>query len=239
MEPASPYIHKDPSRIRQMFGLIARRYDLNNHLHSLWMDQLWRRAAVKSAGVTGDSHVLDVACGTGDLTGMLARQRPKRLVGLDFCNEMLDVGRRKFASRKIEWIQGDALNLPLADATFDIATVAFGLRNMPDQLAALRQMHRILRPGGRLVVLEFTPIRRGAMLGLLEFYLSRVMPRTAGWISGDRTGAYKYLFESSAKYLTASQQAEQIAAAGFAVGSTRRLSLGIAALHVAARCPSG
>lgn len=218
-----------------MFGRIAGRYDLNNRLHSLWRDQAWRRAAVRAAGLRGGEHVLDAACGTGDLAGMFRRAGAGRVVGVDFCPEMLDVARRKHRGEAIEWVVGDCLLLPAGNAELDVVSIAFGLRNVADPAAALAEFRRVLRPGGRLIVLEFDR-PRGAGLGrALRFYLDRVMPRTAAAIAADRCGAYDYLHESVKAFLTAEELARAIRRAGFAPVTTRRLTLGIAALHCGLR----
>ncbi len=129
----------DPSnkaqQVRTMFARIARRYDLNNRLHSLWRDQAWRRAAAAMAAVKAGQDVLDVACGTGDLTAMLAAWGPRQIVGADFCPEMLALARKKFPHLRIEWLPADAMSLPFAPESFDVVTIAFGLRNLADPRA--------------------------------------------------------------------------------------------------------
>lgn len=228
MESIAP---DEPESIQRMFGRIARWYDLNNRLHSLWLDQSWRRAAVRAAGLRRGEHVLDVACGTGDLAGAFRRAGAGRVVGVDFCEEMLRIARRKFAHSAIEWVPGDAASLPAGEAEFDVVSIAFGLRNLADPPAALAEFRRVLRPGGRLVVLEFDR-PRGAVLGrAIRFYLDRVMPRTAAAIARDRFGAYDYLHRSVEAFWTAEQLADAIRRAGFADVRMRRLTLGIAALH--------
>ena len=199
-----------PEEIRRMFGRIARWYDLNNRVHSLWQDQRWRRAAVRAASLGGGERVLDAACGTGDL---------------------LDLARRKFRGEPIEWVAGDATALPAGAGEFDVVSIAFGLRNVADPAAALAEFRRVLRPGGRLVVLEFDRPRGAVLARALRFYLDRVMPRTAAAIARDRLGAYDYLHRSVAAFLTAEQLAGAIRRAGFADVLTRRLTFGIAALH--------
>jgi demethylmenaquinone methyltransferase/2-methoxy-6-polyprenyl-1,4-benzoquinol methylase len=230
--------HRTPAEIRSMFARIARAYDLNNRLHSLGRDQAWRRRAVAAAGVTGGEAVLDAACGTGDLAGQFARAGAGRVVGLDFCPEMLDVARRKFPSARTEWACGDAMATTFSDGSFDIISVGFGLRNVADPRRALAEFHRLLRPGGRLVVLEFHPLGGSGsgvaarLLGApLRLYLRRIMPRTAGAIARDPTGAYDYLVQSTESFLSAGELAEAMAQAGFTGVTTRRLTLGIATLH--------
>jgi demethylmenaquinone methyltransferase/2-methoxy-6-polyprenyl-1,4-benzoquinol methylase len=230
-----------------MFSRVERRYDLNNRLHSLWRDQGWRRRAAAAAGLRGNEAVLDVACGTGDLTAMLARSAgaPRgdplrrlrfRLVGLDYCEPMLAIARRKYAGLDIEWLAGDAMAMPFGDGEFDVALIAFGLRNLPDVAGALTELRRVVKRGGRLVVLEFNGGRRIGVRGaLVRLYTGHIMPRTAGMIARDRSGAYDYLFRSMQAFASESELAGQIRAAGFGEVSTQRLTLGIASLHVARR----
>ena len=221
--------------MRKMFAAIAPRYDLNNRLHSLWQDQRWRRAAAELADVRPPCAVLDVACGTGDLTALLARRGAARVVGLDCCEPMLRIAREKFPALPIEWAVGDATALPLADAEFDRLTIAFGLRNLPDVAAALAEFRRVLAPGGRLVILEFTGSSpgRGPWSRLLRLYTERIMPRTAAALAGDRVGAYEYLHRSVRSFLSPDQLTAALREAGFADATTRRLTFGIATLHAA------
>lgn len=225
---------KTASDIKAMFARIAPAYDLNNRLHSLGRDIAWRRALVAAADVQPGQAVLDVACGTGDVAGLLAASNVAgRIVGLDFCPEMIAIAQRKFAGATIEWVVGDATALPLADASFDVVTIAFGLRNIPDMPKALAEFRRVLRPGGRLAVLEFHPPKKWAMAGLLGLYLWKIMPRTAGWIARDRTGAYRYLCTSIHGFLTAEQMSQEISKAGFVESHCRPLNFAMAAIHIA------
>jgi demethylmenaquinone methyltransferase/2-methoxy-6-polyprenyl-1,4-benzoquinol methylase len=229
MEQTSP--SKDPNTIRTMFARIARRYDLNNRLHSMWRDQAWRRAAAKMAQLQPGEDALDVACGTGDLTAMLAREKAGgRVVGADFCPEMLDLARKKFPHLPIEWVTADAHSLPFADASFDVVTIAFGLRNLADPRRALAGFARLLRPGGRLVVLEFTPAPRGWGGRTIAWFTRHVMPRTASAIAGEGGEAYDYLHKSVQSFLTAGQLAQALTAAGLADVRKRELTFGTVAL---------
>lgn len=198
-----------------MFGAIAHRYDLNNRLHSFGRDQAWRRTAVRMAGVRPTDHVLDVACGTGDLTQAFADAGAARVVGLDFTPEMLVIARAKACRGVIEYIEGDAMSLPFEDASFDIVSIAFGIRNVSEPARALREFRRVLRPGGRLVVLEFSRPRFAPIAWANDFYCSVVMPRTATLLSGDRSGAYHYLPRSVKTFLTREAMAGAMEAAGF------------------------
>ena len=218
-----------------MFSRIARRYDFNNRLHSLARDQAWRRTAARAARITPGERVLDVACGTGDLTAMLAR-KGARVTGLDSCDDMLAVARRKCRKLDVQWVVADARELPFEAASFDVVTIAFGVRNIVGPRAALAQFARVLRPGGRLVVLEFHPDVRDSLAGrCLSWFVGNIMSRTAGYLAGDRQGAYDYLHKSVQSFLSAAELADAIAGQGFVDVTTRPLALGLAAVHCGRR----
>lgn len=221
-----------------MFAGIAARYDLLNHLLSGNVDKSWRRTAARELGpsLVEGSRVLDVACGTGDLSLVLARAGGPRVVGLDFCRPMLEIARRKAEATQvaIPFVEGDALRLPFADETFDAVTIAFGLRNLAGVEEGLRELCRVLRPGGRVAVLEFsTPVVPG-FRALFRFYFARVLPRIGGLISGSR-GAYEYLPDSVSKFPDQRRLAELMRGAGFESVGYRNLTGGIAALHTGSR----
>ena len=217
-----------------MFAAIARRYDLNNRVHSLWQDQAWRRFAVRRAAPKPTDSVLDVACGTGDLTEAFARAGAAAVVGLDFTPEMLEVARHKAAAKRasvnadrITYIQGDAQALPQTDASVDVVSIAFGIRNVQDPDRALREFRRVLRPGGRLVILEFAEPRFPPVRWFNTLYCQHIMPRTATWIARDRSGAYKYLPKSVATFMPPEQMVSKLRGAGFGDIDWTPLSLGI------------
>jgi len=216
-----------------MFAAIAGSYDLNNRIHSLGLDQSWRRFAVRQAGVGQGDRVLDVACGTGDLTEAFARTPAAAVTGLDFTREMLDVaGRRRStlpetAARKITYVEGDAQNLPFTDGSFDIVSIAFGIRNVTSPAAAFLEFLRVLRPGGRLVVLEFDRPSNPLVRAFNDLYCARVMPRTATLISGDKSGAYRYLPASVESFMTRAEVVRAISDAGFADVTDRALTFGL------------
>jgi demethylmenaquinone methyltransferase/2-methoxy-6-polyprenyl-1,4-benzoquinol methylase len=233
-ELADPHAHAEKAgKVRGMFGAIAHRYDLNNRVHSLWRDQAWRRYAVRAAGVREGDMVVDVACGTGDLTHALARTRAAAVVGIDFSRPMLDVAEAKRARLpakecgRVTYLEGDAMELPIADASADVVSIAFGIRNVVDPARALREFARVLRPGGRLVVLEFDRPGPALIRRLSDWYRGWLMPRTATFLSGDRTGAYKYLPKSVDTFLSRDAMCGLIRACGLTEVTSKALTFGV------------
>ncbi len=186
-----------------MFGRIARRYDRTNTVLSFGQDRRWRRVAVKRTGLGAGDQALDVACGTGPLTRMLARRvgPTGSVVGSDFTPEMLEVARQRESPKDggaITYEQADAQALPFEDERFDAATIAFGIRNVDDPVLGLSEMRRVVRPGGKVVVLEFGQ-PRGPVGAGYRFYSRRVMPIIGGLLTGDRA-AYEYLPRTAAAF---------------------------------------
>lgn len=221
--------------VKQMFSGIAPRYDLLNHVLSLNIDKRWRRRVrTELTGVLGDPNaiILDVACGTGDLSLELQRDSAARVVGTDFCRPMLAIAQQKNGEGRadIEYVEADAMALCFADESFDAVTIAFGLRNLPNLPNALRELARVLRPGGRLVVLECShPIVPG-LRAIYDLYFTRILPRIGGMLSGSRA-AYEYLPESVSKFPDQKGLARQMEDNDFAGVRYENLTGGIAALH--------
>lgn len=229
----------DPAAVNAMFGRIARRYDLANRLLSGGMDRWWRHQLVAAVRRATPRDVLDLATGSGDVAFALARGLPPStpVIGMDFCQPMLDEAAAKKAAAdatryaNVSFRPGDGLALPLADASVDAVTIAFGLRNLADRARGLREMRRVLRPGGRLFVLEFSQ-PAAWFRPLYFFYLKKILPVVAGMVTGDRA-AYVYLNETIAQFPGRAALAEEIRAAGFSNVTARGMTCGIVALHEA------
>lgn len=233
-----------PAKVRAMFSAIARSYDLNNRLHSLWQDQRWRKIAVKAAQVQPGNIVADIACGTGDLTEAFAKTDASKIIGLDFTPAMLDIAEHKRTTRKlpnpgrISYAEADAQDLPLETSSIDVLSIAFGIRNVKDPLLALAEFARVLRPGGRLVILEFDRPKLAPVRWFNDFYCGQIMPRTATLISRDQSGAYRYLPKSVGKFMSSTALEQAITNADFAKVRSRGLSMGICRLYSAIRTPT-
>ena len=218
--------------VRAMFSGIARRYDLLNHVLSMNVDKRWRKLVRKKLQPIldrPDAKILDFACGTGDLSIELQSHAKARVIGTDFCRPMLAVAATK--DDRIPFVEGDAMNLGFAADTFDAATIAFGLRNLSNFADGLSELHRILKPGGKLVVLEFSsPIVPGFRQAF-NFYFTRVLPRIGGAVSGSR-GAYEYLPDSVSKFPDQKRLAALMRETGFDDVDYTNLTGGIAAIHI-------
>jgi demethylmenaquinone methyltransferase/2-methoxy-6-polyprenyl-1,4-benzoquinol methylase len=222
-------------RIREMFDQIAEGYDRRNRLFSFDRDAGWRREAARLAQLRAGDTALDLCCGTGKLAQELVPMvRPGgRVIGIDFSRAMLEIARR--SQPGVEFILGDAAALPYPEGSIAAVTIGFGLRNLVDREGALREMFRVLRPGGRLVVLELPPPPRGPLLQPYRFYLTRIMPAIAGVLKRGEDKAYEYLSTSVQAFPRPAELAAEMHAAGFAPVEIRRLTFGIAAIHVGTR----
>ena len=225
------------AHVREMFGRIAPRYDLLNHLLSLDIDKLWRRRVARGfSAVLHDPHasVLDLCCGTGDLAFAFRKEAPSgaEIIGSDFVPEMLVRARAKAAAAKaaVEFMEADALNLPFATASFDLVSCAFGFRNLANYESGLKEILRVLKPGGTAAILEFAEPPGKVFGALYRFYFRRILPLLGGMISGNAS-AYAYLPSSVSKFPSPEALQLQFERAGFAEIQFQRWTGGIVTLH--------
>lgn len=217
--------------VRTMFGEVAPRYDFLNHLLSANIDKYWRARTVRRLRPVldrADATVLDLCCGTGDLTLGLAKGAKARVLGSDFCHPMLVGAAVKPGMRPL--FEADALRIPVRDASLDAVGVAFGFRNLVNYRAGLEEMRRVLKPGGIAAILEFSTPPNGAFRAVYEFYSRRILPAIGGMLSGSRD-AYTYLPESVKRFPGAEELASEMRRAGFADVQFERMTFGIVALH--------
>ena len=239
---------KDGREVREMFAGIAPRYDFLNHLLSVGLDRRWRRVAVRESlagsGRESSLEVLDVCCGTGDLAADFAREdRVGRVVGVDFVEPMVRIASSKWGERSGRartadgsWLVGDAMRIPLESGRFDVVSVAFGLRNLVDPRQGLREFARMLRPGGRVAVLEFFPPPRGVSQRLFRAYFHHVLPRVGRLLCPQgRFDAYRYLPDSVEAFAEPGVVEGWMSDAGLRPLQRRRMCFGTVALLVAER----
>ncbi|CAJ1508664.1 demethylmenaquinone methyltransferase [[Mycobacterium] burgundiense] len=222
-------LDKDPHEVASMFDAVARRYDLTNTVLSLGQDRLWRRATRAALGIAPGDRVLDLAAGTAVSTVELAKAGAW-CVACDFSVGMLKAG----AHRNVPKVAGDATKLPFGDALFDAVTISFGLRNVVDHVAGLREMARVTKPGGRLVVCEFSTPTVPVFSTVYKEYLMRALPAMAGAVSSDPE-SYVYLAESIRAWPDQAELARRIESAGWSSVRWRNLTGGIVALHAAVK----
>ncbi len=230
---------KHSRAVREMFGGIAKRYDLLNHVLSVNTDKRWRRLVRRKLSdilARPGALVLDVACGTGDLSNELQHDSVAKVIGTDFCRPMLAVAAEKNTKNHtaIPYIEGDAMALPFTDESFDAVTIAFGLRNLSNFADGLRELRRVLIPGGRLAVLEFSAPVVPGFRQAFQFYFSHVLPRIGGAVSGSR-GAYEYLPNSVSKFPDQKSLVKMMEEVGFGGVEYQNLTGGIAAIHIGTR----
>ena len=234
---------KEPARIAAMFDAIARRYDTLNHLLSGGLDKRWRARAVKALELTGRERVLDLCTGTGDLAlGMVrpGRTGARTVIGMDFAAEMLRYAQRKIRRAELEprvtLVRGDATSIPCPDGAFDAATVAYGIRNVVDTAAACRELHRVLRPGGRLVILEFGQPRIPGVKTAYRWYFQHLLPRVGRMVS-QHGEAYSYLPASVERFPAGAAFSALLREAGFARVEHVSMTFGISYMYVADKAP--
>jgi len=231
-------VDKSARRVREMFGEIAGRYDLLNHLLSLGIDRWWRRRTVRLVPPVRGAPVLDVCTGTADLALAYwqAGRRRTLVVGADFCRPMLAIARRKAcqagAGQWLHLVEADAQRLPFSDNTFGVVSVAFGLRNVQDTDAALREMWRVCRPGGKVAVLEFAMPKLRLVRAVYGWYFRHVLPRVGQALARNRQAAYHYLPASVGEFPQGEALCRRLVAAGLVQPACHWLTLGIAALYV-------
>jgi demethylmenaquinone methyltransferase/2-methoxy-6-polyprenyl-1,4-benzoquinol methylase len=227
-------------RVRGVFDSVLPRYDLMNDVMSFGLHRLWKRFAVAQTGLKNGQAALDVAAGSGDLSALLARRvgAAGRVVVTDINARMLAHGRDRLLDRgvvgNVAFVEADAEALPFRSSTFHCVTIGFGLRNVTDQAAALASMYRVLKPGGRLVVLEFSKPHLGVLEPVYEAYSFQVLPRLGEWLAGD-AGAYRYLAESIRRHPDQAELTALMEAQGFERCEHYNLSAGIVALHIGFR----
>jgi demethylmenaquinone methyltransferase/2-methoxy-6-polyprenyl-1,4-benzoquinol methylase len=230
-------VDKSETRVRQMFGEIAGRYDLLNHLLSMNVDRYWRWRTVRTVRPEGSGPILDLCTGTGDLA--LAYYRAGRgeapVIGADFCHEMLAIGDRKRQragiNGRVAFVEADAQRLPFPDDSFQIVSIAFGLRNVTDTDRGLAEMARVCRPGGQVAVLEFSMPSWQPFRGLYGWYFRHVLPRIGQWLARNRSSAYEYLPQSVGEFPQGEALAARMQAAGLCEVRWQPLTLGIATLY--------
>jgi demethylmenaquinone methyltransferase/2-methoxy-6-polyprenyl-1,4-benzoquinol methylase len=221
---------QDPTYVKEAFGKIAGRYVVTNHVLSLGIDVLWRKRVARTVAGRKPKRVLDVATGSGDLAAEIARLCPEAIVvGADFCAPMLAEARKRGLGNLVV---ADGLRLPFEDGEFDVVTVGFGLRNMADWALGVREMARVLRPGGLLVVLDFSLPESGIRRALYRFYLHQMLPKVAGLLTGKRD-AYEYLGGTIERFPSGEAMREFLTANGFAVARAKSLSFGVASVYEA------
>ena len=236
-EPASG--HPTSERVSGIFSAIADRYDVFNTMASLGIDRGWRRELVRAAHLSPSSRVLDLAAGTGDVAFAVANLgRPAEVVATDFVPEMLAIAEKKAAENPpavpVSFSLADAQELPFDDDSFDVVTVAFGVRNFPDRERNFREVLRVLRSGGRYIILEFSRPTFAPWRGVYHVYLRHAIPAIGGALTGDRDG-FVYLNDSIRQFPTQAQLAAELRRAGFTTISWKDLSGGVVALHTAVK----
>jgi demethylmenaquinone methyltransferase/2-methoxy-6-polyprenyl-1,4-benzoquinol methylase len=224
-------------RVEAMFDAIAPTYERVNRVATFGMDAAWRRRAIASTRPQAGEVVLDVCCGTGDMIREFARQQPKlgHIIGLDFSGPMLAAGRYPDMPTPYTLVRADGLRLPLRDASVDIVSCAFGVRNFQRLADGLNEMGRVVRPGGRVAILEFANPENPALRWGYRLYCETILPRLGAWIARDRVGAYKYLPKSIETFETRRSMCEKLTRAGFGNVRAQGMNMGGVVLYTGVR----
>jgi demethylmenaquinone methyltransferase / 2-methoxy-6-polyprenyl-1,4-benzoquinol methylase len=223
-------MNADPQRVRDMFDSIARRYDLANHLLSCGCDFYWRKRAAEIVASWRPNVIVDLATGTGDLALALQKKIPNaKIIGADFSEEMLAIAKRKGVR---EIVHANAMQLPFADASSDVITIAFGLRNLPDWSGALREMRRVLRADGHVLILEFSLPTMSILRGFYRFYLHRIVPLIGAGLTKEK-GAYDYLGDSIEGFPNGAAMLRLLEENGFVRSKSEPLTGGIVTVYTA------
>jgi demethylmenaquinone methyltransferase / 2-methoxy-6-polyprenyl-1,4-benzoquinol methylase len=225
---------KEGRRISRMFDRIAPTYDLLNHLLSANVDAAWRRRTVSRLALTGRERCLDACTGTGDLALALSSGGAGEVVGSDFAPQMVAIAEKKAAGRA-RFLVADTTRLPFRDGEFDVATVGFGVRNLEDLDAGLRELHRVLKPGGRLAILEFSRPTNPVFRAVYHLYFLLVLPLVGNLVSGGAENAYAYLPRSVMTFPGPDALSDRLRRAGFGTVGHEALTMGIAHLHLATK----
>ena len=225
--------------VREMFSRISPKYDFLNHFLSGNIDKRWRKLVTKKLeSILNDKNaiVLDVACGTGDLALEMQKAAKAKIIGTDFCRPMLEIAKDKNAPENltIPYLEADGMNLSFADETFDAVTIAFGLRNFSNWQDGLKELQRVLKSGGKLIILEFSAPVVPGFRQLFQLYFTKILPKIGGVVSGSR-GAYEYLSESVARFPNQKGLMKMMLENGFSDVEYKNLTGGIAAIHIGAK----
>ncbi|MCD0461674.1 bifunctional demethylmenaquinone methyltransferase/2-methoxy-6-polyprenyl-1,4-benzoquinol methylase UbiE [Roseiconus lacunae] len=230
-------LDKSNERVREMFRQIAPKYDLMNHLLSMNIDKYWRRCAVKRLNLVPNIPVLDTCTGTGDLAMAIARAAPSgvEVIGSDFCGAMLEIARRKRetgdATETIDYVEADSQQLPFGSDLFQAVTVAFGLRNVADTDRGLAELTRVCKPGGKVIVLEFSRPRLPGLKQIYNGYFRYILPKVGQWFAKNDKSAYSYLPDSVSRFPDGEALAERMRTAGLSDVQYKPLTFGVCTIY--------
>ena len=226
---SKPDLAKQPAQVAAMFDTVAESYDRTNDLLSFGQDRLWRKKVLKAVNPQPGQTILDLAAGTGSSSVVFAKEGVK-VIASDFSEGMLAVGRKRHP--ELEFVYADATKLPFKDASVDAVTISFGLRNVNEPKTALKEMLRVLKPGGTVVICEFSQVSVPVIRSFYNFYLKRVLPRLSSLLASNQ-GAYEYLSESIMAWPKQTELVKWLTDAGFVDANYKNLSFGVVALHFA------